>query len=107
MGWDQNEEGDFTILWNNVNPAPDEVLDMMFCTCTKKCERGSCPCVDNSLKCTDACTKQNCENFQDFELDNDDFEDEDGFDEEINDEDTDYESEEESDENEDFDDVFI
>lgn len=38
------------------------VLETMFCTCSKKCVSGSCPCVDNSLMCTDACTKQDCDN---------------------------------------------
>jgi len=68
-----------------VNPAPDEVLEMMFCMCLKKCVRGSCPCVDNSLKCTDACTNHECDNFQsneepaeeyeiDYEDDNDECE---------------------------------
>ena len=65
--------GDFIIQWNTVNPASDEVLDMMFCSCPMKCIAGSCSCVDNSLNCTDACTKQNCANFPD--LDNDDNDD--------------------------------
>ena len=110
FGWDQNVEGDFIISWNNVNPAPDEVLEMMFCTCTRKCVRGSCPCVDNSLKCTDACSKQNCDNFQSNEefiqLDDDkyEYEDDDGYDEEY----SDYENEEETDDDEDSDDnVFM
>ena len=67
FGWDQNDSGDFIIKWNTVNPAPDEVLDMMFCSCPRKCIAGSCPCIDNSLCCTDACTKQNCENFPDLD----------------------------------------
>ena len=74
FGWDQNEIGDFMIKWNTVNPAPDEVLDMMYCSCPRKCIAGSCPCVDNLLNCTDACTKQNCENFPDLD-DNDEDED--------------------------------
>ena len=110
FGWDQNEEGDFIILWNNVNPAPDEVLEMMFCTCMRKCERGSCLCVDNSLKCTDACSKQNCDNFlsnTEIQFNGDEHEDGEVHDEESSDEDSDcdYESEEEIDE--DDDDVFI
>ena len=72
FGWDQNDSGDFIIKWNTVNPAPDEVLDMMFCSCLRKCIAGSCPCVDNAMHCTDACTKQNCENFRDLDDDVDD-----------------------------------
>ena len=29
FGWDQNDSGDFIIKWNTVNPAPDEVLDVL------------------------------------------------------------------------------
>ena len=68
-GWDQNEEGDFVISWNTVNPAPDEILELMFCSCTKKCVAGLCPCVDNNLSCTDACVKQNCKNFREIDSD--------------------------------------
>ena len=83
FGWDRNDEGDITISWNKANPAPDEVLEMMFCTCLKKCFPGSCPCVDNSLKSTDACTNHECDNFQsneepaeEYEIDYDDDDDE-------------------------------
>ena len=48
-----------------MTPAPDEVVDMMFCACPRKCIAGSFACVDNSLNCTDARTEQNCENFPD------------------------------------------
>ena len=37
----------------------------MYCSCSRKCVAGSCPCVDNALHCTDAYKKQNCENFPD------------------------------------------
>ena len=119
FGWDQNEEGDFIVSWNNVNPAPDEVLEMMFCTCSRKCVRGSCPCVDNSLKCTDACTNHSCDNFQSNEeiiinQDDDDDDDDDRHDEsdtESSYEDSDVESDEEGEDDDDDDDecenVFI
>ena len=63
FGWELNDDDSYVISWNTVNPAPDEVLDLMFCSCPKKCVADSCPCVQNNLKCTDACVKQNCENF--------------------------------------------
>ena len=43
-----------------VPPASDEILELMFSTCSRKCTVGSCPCIDNSLMCTDACTKKDC-----------------------------------------------
>ena len=87
FGWDQNEDGHNVIAWNRVNPAPDEVLEMMFCTCERKCILGSCPFVDNSLKCTDACFSHDCENFQSEVEENceyDEFSDDDDDDENDN-----------------------
>ena len=81
-GWELDENNSISIKWNNVSPAPDEVLELMFCTCPRKC--GSCPCVDNGLYCTDACVKQECENYV------------------LNDSDTDYESDYLSSDDEDY-----
>ena len=63
LGWEENDDGDLVIKWNTILPAPEEILQLMYCSCSKKCVPGSCPCVDNSLACTDACANQNCENF--------------------------------------------
>ena len=78
FGWDQNEDGHFVIAWNRVNPAPDEVLEMMFCS----------PSVDYSIKCTDACFNHDCENFQSEVEENckyDEFSDDDDDDDENDD----------------------
>ena len=58
----------------SVKPAPEEILQLMFCTCPRKCLPDSCPCVDNGLLCTDACTKQDCENYDYPDSDDDDIE---------------------------------
>ena len=84
-GWEVDDNGDYAITWNSVNPAPDEVLSLLFCTCSRQCVEGSCQCIDNSLYCTDACIKQNCDNMfseqdeEDFCCD-DDEDDEDDYD---------------------------
>ena len=62
LGWDEDENGNLKIKWNTILPAPEEILELMFCSCSRKCSPGSCPCIDNSLPCTDACLNQNCEN---------------------------------------------
>ena len=69
LGWDRNDDDDLIIKWNTILPAPEEVLQLMYCSCRRKCLQGSCPCIDNSLSCTDACTNQNCENFPSEEND--------------------------------------
>ena len=76
-GWEM-EDGAIAIKWNTVKPAPEEVLELMFCTCSRRCVQESCLCIQNGLFCTDACLKKDCENY----LDEDDVSDELGSDEE-------------------------
>ena len=76
-GWEM-EDGAIAINWNTVKLAPEEVLELMFCTCSRRCVQESCLCIQNGLFCTDACLKKECENY----LDEDDVNDELGFDEE-------------------------
>ena len=65
--WELGENESISIKRNTVNPAPDEVLELMFCTCSRNCVQGKCPCVNNGLLRTDVCAKQQCENFMCFE----------------------------------------
>ena len=38
-----------------VLPAPQQLLDLISCSCKKGCKSRQCSCVSNSLKCTDVC----------------------------------------------------
>ena len=49
--------------WNNVKPALEKVLHLIYCSCPRKCIRHSYPYIENSLACTDLCVKQDCENY--------------------------------------------
>ena len=60
--WNQDGDGVISIKWKTVQPAPNEILELMICTCNRKCTVGSCPFIDSSLMCTDACSKQDCDN---------------------------------------------
>ena len=42
--------------------APDAVLNLLSCrpTCKRICKLPQCQCFENRLKCTSACTLQNC-----------------------------------------------
>ena len=42
--WYLDGEGNLDILWMTSNPAPDDVLELISCSC-KNCEK-SCPCAD-------------------------------------------------------------
>ena len=43
------------IEWFTCKPAPEQCLDLISCSCQKKCLEGSCCCIDNMLPCTDVC----------------------------------------------------
>ena len=78
-GW-LTDENDIDIVWNECPPVPDEILYLLSCGCTRKCEVGSCSCADSGLQCTDACHSRECGNMPndvlnrelDDEEDNDD-----------------------------------
>lgn len=48
-------------VWLGSKPAPEEVLELMSCTCKRVCSVETCSCLRAGLKCTDMCTLQ-CEN---------------------------------------------
>ncbi len=43
-------------------PAPQAILDLLACNCSKKCVLLNCECLANGLKCTDMCRLPDCEN---------------------------------------------
>ena len=66
-GWIYEGEN-LAIKWVSVRAAPDEILELMACTCPKKCITGKCCCIDNCLKCTDLC-KIKCDNMEEVKDD--------------------------------------
>ena len=46
--WSEDENG-IHILWNECFPAPNEVRYLLSCGCTRKCEVGTCFCLDKLL----------------------------------------------------------
>ena len=58
-GWkmETEEEGE-----QSGQPAPEAVLDLLACNCTKKCSLPQCMCLGNGLRCTDMCKLTECEN---------------------------------------------
>ena len=47
--------------WGYEKLAPDEILEFISCTCTKKCSVKKF-CIENKLPCTDLCKCKDCEN---------------------------------------------
>ena len=58
-GW-SCEEGDLIVNWMDCQPAPDSVLELLACTCSRECKDSSCSCMINGLNCTDMCKLKNC-----------------------------------------------
>ena len=84
-GWKMEKQGPdehLVVHWMDSQPAPQAILDLLACNCTKKCELPKCECMVNGLKCTDMCRLPDCDNQVDQanseentnELDNDESE---------------------------------
>ena len=67
-GWELIN-GNLTIRWLTLPPAPDVILSLLYCKCTRSCNAETCPCVQNGISCTPACKQQNCQNFREDEED--------------------------------------
>ena len=94
-GWEMVEDEN-AIKWNTVKPALEEVLTLMFCTCPRKCLAETLSLhwkwlvLYQKKKKKNACTKIDCENYINKEINNDQNEEEELEDEDVHSE---YESE--------------
>jgi hypothetical protein len=61
-GWKLDEEGNVTINWTSLAPAPDSILEFVNCKCKKGCENNRCSCVKAVMKCSDLCKCTGCKN---------------------------------------------
>lgn len=50
------------IDWMSGQPAPEAVLKLLSCPCTRSCRLPNCSCLVNGLKCTDMCRLPECDN---------------------------------------------
>ena len=60
-GW-WTKDGTLVIDWMGDQPAPQAVLEVLSCQCSRSCKLPSCSCIVNGLKCTDMCRLQDCTN---------------------------------------------
>ena len=56
------EDGKLTIDWMSGEPAPQAVLELLSCHCSRICKLPTCTCLTNGLNCTDLCRLQDCTN---------------------------------------------
>jgi len=61
-GWEVDDISNVVkFVWLGSKPAPEEVLELLSCTCKRACTVDNCCCLKAGLKCTDMCSIQ-CEN---------------------------------------------
>lgn len=61
-GWEVDDISNVVkFVWLGSKPAPEEVLELLSCTCKRACTVENCCCLKAGLKCTDMCSIQ-CEN---------------------------------------------
>jgi len=64
-------DAQLVVHWISSQPAPQAILDLLACNCTKKCNLPRCVCMTNGLKCTEMCRLQDCDNQADLAGDED------------------------------------
>ena len=63
-----NAAGQLDILWMTGLPAPEVVLSLMSCTCSRSCKPDDCSCILNNMNCSAACKLKSCTNMaEEFE----------------------------------------
>lgn len=50
------------IDWLDGTPAPDSVLELLACSCSRSCHLPQCTCMINNMKCSELCKLRNCDN---------------------------------------------
>ena len=60
-GWYFENEA-IKIRWMTCQPAPNEVLSLLSCSCNRTCQPTKCSCIDNRMHCTDLCLCGECQN---------------------------------------------
>ncbi|KAJ8383525.1 hypothetical protein AAFF_G00219750 [Aldrovandia affinis] len=61
-GWARNDDGQLTVEWMRGSPAPEAVLQLLSCNCSRRCKLLECQCMSSGLKCTNLCKLQTCDN---------------------------------------------
>ena len=80
-GW-KLRDGRLEIIWTDLQPAPEAVMELVCCGRRGTCQTRRCSCVGNGLACTEACTcSDQCVNVADQNDDEDEDDDEDDVEE--------------------------
>ncbi|KAL8567345.1 hypothetical protein ACOMHN_001733 [Nucella lapillus] len=64
-GWKvENQNGTEVLVvdWMDVRPAPEAVIELLACKCTRACTALEFTCIQHGLKCSDMCKLKECDN---------------------------------------------
>ena len=56
-GW-KVTDGHLEIVWTDLPPAPEGVMELFCCGCKGTCATRRCSCLKNEIPCTEACSCQ-------------------------------------------------
>ena len=80
-GWLVDENGNLSINWMDLPPAPDGILENIECSCKKGSVSNHCACKKAKLSCTSVCKCTSCVNKKGYEDELSDSEDSSGSEE--------------------------
>ena len=60
--WDDQDGTTLAVDWMSRQPAPQALLDLLACNCSRICKLPNCVCIINGLKCRDMCKLAACDN---------------------------------------------
>ena len=61
-GWLVDNDGNVSIDWMDLPPAPDGILENVQCACKTGCMLNKCSCRKANLRCTSVCRCNQCSN---------------------------------------------
>lgn len=61
-GWLVDNDGNVSIDWMDLPPAPDGILENVQCACKTGCTSNRCSCHKANLQCTSVCRCSHCSN---------------------------------------------
>jgi len=86
-GWELNNQ-ELVFDWMDGQPAPQAVLELMACSCSRACKAPNCKCINNGLYCSDMCKLAGCDNMQsDLLIEDESYDEDNNFNDDFDDDD--------------------
>ena len=59
--WKEKKVEQLAAHWMESQALPEAMLNLLACSCHRKCELPKCVCLTNGLSCTDMCSLKDCD----------------------------------------------